>query len=268
MILKKEDYEEPCCPLKMKKTNVVSIPTRRVLDKLDEALNRNDYAEAERLLRYWLQEAENGGDEQGRLSILNEQVGLYRKLNREREALEAAASALSLCEELELKESITMGTTLINAATAYAAFGRFEQALPLYERAKTLYEALLSPDDERLAGLCNNMALTLLALEEYTRAEELFHNALYIMSRRSGGEADMAVTWCNLADLAAARGEGEAAIGECLHKAQTLLDTPELERGGSYAYVCEKCAPVFGHYGYPLTEKTLLKRAKEIYERS
>jgi len=52
-----------------------------------------------------------------------------------------------------------------------------------------------------------------------------------------------------------------------LDRAWQLLDTPSLPRDGYYAFVCEKCAPVFGYYGYFAEEAKLTGRAKEIYGR-
>ena len=51
-------------------------------------------------------------------------------------------------------------------------------------------------------------------------------------------------------------------------KAEKLLYTESLPRDGYYAFVCEKCAPVFAYYGYFLTEQELHRRAGEIYERA
>lgn len=81
----------------------------------------------------------------------------------------------------------------------------------------------------------------------------------------------MAITYCNLADLVCAEvgmTEGEARIEAYLNQAEQLLDTESLPRNGYYAFVCEKCAPAFGYYGYFLTEQELSARAREIYERS
>ena len=78
--LSKEDYEEPCCPLKMNiNQKAEPIPVGRVLSKVDEHLSRNDYDSAEKTLDYWHEEAKIGGDIRGELTILNEKIGLYRK---------------------------------------------------------------------------------------------------------------------------------------------------------------------------------------------
>ena len=46
-----------------------------------------------------------------------------------------------------------------------------------------------------------------------------------------------------------------------------MLNSEEIVRDGNYAFVCEKCAPVFGFYGRFMTEKELNARMRSIYER-
>jgi len=269
-VIKKEDYDEPCCPFDLHpETKPISIG--RVIEKLDEYLGKNDYVSAERHLKYWLSEAEFGNDLRGKLSILNEQIGLYRKLNKEKECLTAIDSALSLADVLKMDNTITLGTTLVNAATGYKAFHQPEKALLLYEKALIIYESLLNKDDSRLGGLYNNMALTLAELKEFDKAEDLYNKALFIMEKQEQGELEMAITYLNLADLVSAKYgmvESEKQINEYIEKAENLLNTDTLIRNGYYAFVCEKCASVFGYYGYFLIEQELTKRAREIYERS
>ena len=267
--LKKDDYEEPCCPFE-KPDEIKTIPVRRVLDKLDEYFAKDDAAGAERHLKYWLAEAQENRDRRGELTVLNELVGLYRKNEREEEALAAAERAIRLAEAIGLSGSVTMGTTLLNAATAYKVFEQPVKALALYERARELYEANLPPTDGRLAGLYNNMAVTLTALKRYAEARDLYEAALAIISKTEDGKADEAITWLNMADLIGAEKgveDGDTAIRKCLDKAETLLNDSALSRDGYYAFVCEKCAPTFAFYGYYFTAKELEKRAAEIYGR-
>lgn len=267
--LKKEDYEEPCCPLKMN-PEVTHIPTTRVMEKLDEYFSRNDYRSAERHLKYWLAEAVAGNDIQGEIAILNEQIGIYRKIGKEKECLEAIDAVMALSEKHDMENTAVLGTTLVNVATGYKAFGKAKTALPFYEKARSIYESVLKPHDGRLGGLYNNMALALTELHDFRGAEDLYNKALEIMSKQKYGEAEMAITYLNIADLVAAEfGEeaGEKRIRECIDKAEELLDTPSLPRNGYYAFVCEKCAPSFGYYGYFLAEQKFMKCAREIYER-
>ena len=57
----------------------------------------------------------------------------------------------------------------------------------------------------------------------------------------------------------------EQDVERCLDTALALRDTPSVPRDGYYAFVCEKCAPVFAHYGYFLADEDLRNRAKAIY---
>lgn len=268
--LTREDYEEPCCPLSTP-SDSVPICVGRMIDKLDEYLNKNDYAGADRHLRYWRMEAEAGNDLRGKLTVLNEQMGLYRKMGKKEEGMEAIREGLALAGRLDLENTVTLGTTLVNAATGLKSFGEAEEALKLYQKARTIYEALLKPDDGRLGGLYNNQALALAELGAFREAEALYQKAISIMEQQEYGELEVAITWCNLADLASEEMgllESEARVSECLETAEKLLDTPSLPRNGYYAFVCEKCASTFGYYGYFLTEQRLLKQAREIYERA
>lgn len=270
-VLEKEDYEEPRCPFCVPNPPKADpIPLRRVLFKLDEYFSRGDTDGALAHLTYWLAEAETAADERGTLAVLNELVGLSRKRGEEDPAIAYGQRALRLSETI-FSDTVTHATTLINVATAYKAFDRAEDAMPLYDTALALYEKHLPKTDDRWGGLYNNRGLALMDLHRFREAEESFMAALGIMKQVADGEPEQAITWCNLADLAvAAMGEeaAEARVTECLNTARNLLNTEGLRRDGNYAYVCEKCATVFGYYGYFADEKTFGDRAREIYERT
>lgn len=265
--VKKEDYEEPGCPFCMPDT-VTPVPIRRILEKLDEYLSKKDYTGAERHLKYWLAEGKENNDKRGLLTVMNELIGLYRKTEKEEKAMYFSEKAIITAEEAGLCDTVTMGTTLINAATAYKAFGYAERALPLYEKARTLYEKLLDKNDERLGALYNNMGLTLCELKKYRQAEELYTMAIELMSSAEAKEAETAITYCNLADLVFSEEgkNGKEKITAYLKKAIELLDKDCLSESSDYAYICEKCAPTFGFYGYMIYENELYERAKRIYE--
>jgi len=266
--LNREDYEEPCCPLDMT-PEVSRIAIGRVIEKLDSYLDHHDYDAAERHLKYWVTEAETGHDDRGKLSLLNEQVGLYRKLGKKEEGLAAIENLLKLAEKLEIGNTVSQGTTLINAATAYKSFGMVDQAMPLYYNAQVIYEALLSPEDYKMGGLYNNMAIALCEKGEFACAREFFDWAMAIMEKQEHAEGEAAVTCLNKADLVYAENghDGEAAeIEALLEQAEKLLDTPDLPQNGDHAFYCEKCAPVFGYYGWFMAEEKYRERARKIYE--
>ncbi len=270
MSLEREDYTEPACILCGKpgeENPFRPVPRDRILEKLRAYEDRNDWAAAERHLTYWLEEAKAGGDERGQLMLHNELMGFYRKQKNRDKAFAHAERATELTEKLGMEDTVTAGTTWVNAGTVREAFGDSEGGLAFFERARRNYERNLPPEDSRLGGLYNNMGLTLASLGRWREAEELFHRALEVMARQEHGEPEQAITWLNLADAREAElgpEEAEGQIQGFLEEAERLLNTESLPRDGYYAFVCEHCAPAFGHYGWFVTEAELTRRAEEI----
>ena len=285
------------------RTEVRPVPQQRIIEKMDEYMARRDYAGAERHLLYWLEEARLGRDLRGELMIRNELTGHYRKAREKEKALDNAERALELLKELGMEQTVSAGTTFINAATANNAFGENERSIELFRKARAIFEsaALRGAEGgssgksaegagvrpEFLGGLYNNMALTETALGHYHEAEELYEKALQVMGSVPGGEPEQAITWLNMAQTAetACGLEDEAAerrITECLVRAEALLDKVWEEvsggaetgagavpvsaaRRGYAAFVFEKCAPMFLHCGWFAASKELKKRAEELY---
>lgn len=277
MSLEPEDYKEPRCQsctdfyYPDENANVSFIPVDRVVDRLDTLLSHNDMPAARRHLEYWLSEARMGGDKRGELAVLNELMGLYRKMGLKDKAFESAEKADELVKTLSLGGSITAATVCLNAATVCEAFDRPREALERYSEAKSIYEDFLPPGDARLGGLYNNMALACVSLKEYEQARELYQKAIKIMSALPGGKPETAITYLNLANAAEAQQGLENAsefITDCLQKAENLLLDESNTLDGNYAFVCEKCAPTFEYYGWFMTAKEIKRRSDEIYERT
>ena len=273
-MLNREDYEEPRCPFDTSayapQPPVESVPIPRIIEKLDEHLGRNDYEAAEKLLLYWEQEAINGRDEKGLFSLKNEMMGLYRKLGRKDEALASAREALELMEKLEYGDTAAGGTCCINSATVYKAFGMAAEALQLFERAEKIYHEVLDKDDPQMGGLYNNMGLAMVDLGRYDEASILYAKALNIMEKADQGELECAITYLNMADaiVAGGRENADEQLAALMERAYNLLNSPGLRRDGYYAFVLEKCAPIFGYYGLKDWEEELKERAYQIYARS
>ncbi len=273
--LQAEDYKEPRCLSCTdfyepgKDAAVIPIPVGRILDRLDRYFDGNDMDGAQQHLEFWLAQAREGRDRRGMVTVLNELMGLYRKRNKQDEALQCAREAGAAVEQLGMADSITAGTVFLNMATVYAAFGRQEESLLHYQRAQVIYEMHLEPGDARLGGLYNNMALAYAAAGEYQKAAALYQKALQIMENVPNGKLEMAITYLNMANAAEAEKgmvEAEETIHAYLTLAECSLNEPTLPRNGYYAFVCEKCAPTFDYYGWFLTKEDLKRRAAEIYE--
>lgn len=245
------------------------IPRDRVLDKLDSLLRGNDYAAAKRLLQYWLSEAEYSGDGQGALLMNNELMGLCRKLKEKENAIKYAADALCLVNKLNIEDNVGAATTYLNSATVYKAFGMAKEAIPLFEKAKAIYERDLDFNDDRLAGLYNNMALALVDVGQFIKAGEFYEKALSVLENVPDKEPEQAITYLNMATAEETEKgfiEAKAAIEELIKKAMAAMEIGKERKDGNYAFVCEKCATVFGYYGYEEYARQLMERCRRIYE--
>lgn len=271
------DYKEPRCAFCDGKefyypdSNAPKgrIPVDRVTAKLDVLLGKKDYDGAKAHLTYWLKEAEDLGDERGALAVLNEMTGFYRKTAMEKEGLEAVEKAVALCKKLALDDSAEGATVILNAATALHSFGKTEKALSLYEKAAKVYERELRADDARLAGLYNNRATSYASAGMLSEAEKGYLDALKILEKQDNSLNEIAVTYVNLAHVYEADGQKTFFdIKDALEKAYACLTDERIKKDAYHAFMCEKCAPSFEHFGYGDKGEDLLTRAKEIYERT
>ncbi len=247
------------------------MDTNRILSKLDIYFSKNDYEGAERHLKYWLDEAKSSLDDRSSLLLCNELIGLSRKTGKKEQTFEYTDMALSLIKKLDIADSVSAATTYINVATAYKAFSKALESLPYFERACDIYERYLESGDSRLGGLYNNMALTLSDLGLFKEAYASFEKALNVMKGQRDGELEMAITHLNIAStLESELGllEADEAISARRDEAMRLLDIHKDSTDGYYAFVCEKCASVFGYYGRFMYNNELQERAKRIYERN
>ena len=299
------------CPYKERRT----VPVARVIEKVNECMSRRDYAGVERVLCYWLQEAESVGDLRGRMSIRSEMVGHYRKTGEREKAFESARDLEKLIGELEYEGTVSAAVAWINIGTMLSSFREHERALGFFERAREVCvkaEAVAASGAEAAAasgaenaasgaeaaaasgaenaasgaetagmepsgtfppdlagGLHNNMGLVLSALGRYEEALAMFGKAMDYMAAVPGGRLEQAVTCLNMADTLEAQlgmEEAEKRICDLVEQAEEFLMNPDHPQDGYYAYVCEKCAPVFGHYGYFAAEEEFTARARRIYE--
>lgn len=234
----------------------------------------------------------------------NEQIGYYRSISNYEEALKISKEMLELVKELGLQESEAHGTTLLNAATAYRAAGMCEKAIAMYRAAEQIFKNL-GIQDERLAGLYNNMSMAFQQKEYYGTAESCLLQALAIVRNLPDHKVEEATTYANLASVCYEKEEFAQGIEyvqraierfeECEEKdahycgalallAQGHYEQGELEKAisaytealreilahfgknESYAMTCENCAIVLSKAGFAKEAEYLKKEAKETYE--
>ncbi|MCR5136069.1 MAG: tetratricopeptide repeat protein [Oscillospiraceae bacterium] len=256
-------------PAKRTPFTVQPIPVQRVLDRLDVLLSQRDYVNAEQQLLFWLSEAKNGNDLSGQLTLSNELIGYYRKQGNESEALRYVDDAVNLIQTMNLEGSITAGTSFINAATAYNAFGQLEKSREFFEKASIIYESSPAVTPFQMGGLYNNMGLNCAALGLYEEAMELYQRALNQMERVTNGSLEQAVTLLNMADAVAAKEgtlAGENQIGKLIQSAYAHIRDESVLHDSYYAFVCEKCIPSFSYYGFFAIASELQEEVRRIHE--
>ena len=267
------DYMEPCCCFDSSLYTGLpdAEPCRQSIDvpaaiaELDGLYNSGREAEAGAYLERRRDEARAMGDWRGELSMLSELLGHHRRDGDRDKGIAAVNDALDLIRIHRMGNTVSGATVLLNAATTMKCFGRAKESLPIFQHVSRVYSNNLDPTDYRFAGLYNNMALSYEDAEDYDRAEQCFRMALRVIARCPRPDNEMAVTWCNLAELYDRQDPEDPRCSECMEKAWEHLNAPDLPWDGYHAFTISKCAPSFDHFGYFLYSIALKERAERIY---
>ncbi len=269
------DYKEPRCNLCGGKefynpkldTPSEIIPVQRIIEKADRFYERNQLEDAESLLNYWKNEAYGVRDRKGELALLNELLGVYRKLNNKEKCLKTIDRSLELINTLYKDINVSTATIMLNVATAYKSLKMSEKAVEIYRQVENIYQQKLDVSDLKFAGLYNNLALALVDEKQYKGAEEYYLKALEILKEKEGQNNDMAITYVNMAHLYEDMYDNNKKVVECLYNAYGLLTEEKVEKDGYYAYVCGNCAPSFRYFGFEIIAKELESISEKTYER-
>ena len=241
----------------------IAVPA--FLKELDACFTREDLAAAGRCLLAWQARAAALGDRAGELSVCSEAVGYYRQTGDADAAAAAIDRALALVRETGCGGAVSGGTILLNCATTLKAFGRVEEALPLYAQAQRVFAAKLPANDPLQAGFYNNYALALQDVGDDAQAEAAFLRAIAVTERCPRCELETAVSCVNLAQLWFARDPLDERVTPLMRRAYKILKNPAVQSYEKYAFTCRKCAPAFGQCGLFLAELDLNRKADAIY---
>lgn len=257
-------YDLPCSDCSNEPLS--RIPLRRILDTLDRDYAKNDLERALSHLQYWIKECKCLQDMRSELSLLNELIGLCRRLDDEMIALSALERAQELIGALHIENTVSAATIWLNMATTYKHFDKNEKALALYKSTEDAYISLLSPSAYEFAALYNNKSSALIALGWYEEAYQLLARALEILEGCDGEKIDSAITYCNLAQLFGVWRRDEGEIDRYLDAAWDVICAPDIVHDGKYAFVCAKSSETFKLFGKDELALALLEVAREIYE--
>lgn len=268
-----KDYTESCCPFDSSMYTgtpdsspcPVNLPVRNVIEQLDALYEQGREDEAQEYLEDWQTKAENCGDWRAELSFTSELLGQYRRSGNMDKGLAAVDRAMKIIREHRMGETLSGATVLLNAATTLKCFGRAAESLPVFRHVSRVYAQKLDPMDYRFAGLYNNMALSCSDVEDYQGAERYFNLALKLIEHCENPGNDMAVTYCNMAEMYGRQDMEDERIEQCMERAWELLNDDKLPRDGYHAFTISKCAPTFDYFGYFLYAKELRERAEKIY---
>ena len=242
-----------------------SIDVPGIIRELDAIYARGMENDAQGFLEKQLDKARSIGDWRGELSMLSELLGQYRRSMNEAKGIATVNAALELIRAHRMGETLSGATVMLNAATTLKCFGRAEESIPIFCHVSRVYSKRLDPADYRFPGLYNNMALSYADAGDYASAERFFSLALKLISALPNSGNDMAVTYCNMAEMYAKIDLEDERIYELMEKAWDCLSDPSLPRDGYHAFTVSKCAPSFDYLGYFLYAKELKERAEKIY---
>ncbi len=244
------------------------IPVMEIIEKLDEYLNKNQEDQGKIYLEDWCEKAKGFGDFQGELTLLNELMGLNRKLGNSRDGMEVIERGFFLIKHHNLQNAVGSATIYLNGATALKSFGKAKEGLEYYKLAEDIYKNK-GITDGRLGALYNNMALAYSDVNDKEKAKELFYMALSVVKAMGNLVLEEAMTYLNIADLLEITDlDNQSEIDDLINKAYSCFEDDKIEKNGYFAFVCSKCAPSFGHYGYFQMKKNLESQAEEIYARN
>ena len=268
------DYLEPCCCFDSSQYTGLpdaepcpqEIGVPKLIAQLDALYNAGREDEAGEFLQRWRGEAKRLGDWRGELSMLSELMGHTRR-SRDRElGLEAVNAGLVIIREHRMGGTVSGATVLLNAATTMKAFGLARESLPIFEHVSRVYGQHLDPNDYRFGGLYNNMALSYADVGDFAQAERHFLLALRTIARCPEPDNELAVTWCNLAELYDRQDPEDPRCSDCMEKAWEHLNAPELRWDGYHAFTVSKCLPSFDYFGFFLYARELRERMEKIHE--
>ena len=194
----------------------------KILLKYDEMIAKGELRAAAGYLEKKAAQCGEEGYSTSAITIFNELEGFWRAAGDKEKSYAAAEAALGLIASCKMEGSIGHATTLLNYATAKTAFGELNEALELYDRVEKIYDWQLPEDDYRYAGLYNNMAQSLLRVNDVKTAGEYFTKSLALLENMKKVESETATCHANLAICLMAQKNLEEA-GENLKKSEELF---------------------------------------------
>ncbi|NTV77567.1 MAG: DUF4125 family protein, partial [Clostridiales bacterium] len=170
-----------------------------ILQELDAMFFHKKINEVEPFLLEKLQQANELGEQNIVITLMNELIGFYRDTSQYEKSVSYCNQVVLLMKHAKLEGSIPYATTLLNVANAYRAAGLLQNSFELYQEVMKIYEDNLEEHDFRFASLNNNLSLLYQEMNEYRKAVLCLEKALGIVSLYPEAKIELATTHTNLA---------------------------------------------------------------------
>ncbi len=248
------------------KEPVGRINVGRFISKLTEALNKNDLKSAAETVEYWEKEAAALGDNMGLVSVLNEELGLYRRLGDKDKGIKAIEKTEKLLESEGLLDTLSGATVCINLATTLKAFENPDKGLYFYDLAQKVYIENGKTESFEYAALLNNKSSALIDLERFDEAESALERAIEILKAEGNHDGDIALSYLSLAHLTFERDDtAYQRVEEYIDLAWEFINSKRQKRDADWAFAISKCVPSLKYFKRELEAEVLEELAEEIW---
>lgn len=245
------------------KEPMTKLNISRFIEKLDSHFKSNDLEGAKKTILFWESEAKALNDERALLSILNEGLGLFRRLSDRENALRVADEASMLLKAMP--EGASKAVILTNLATTLSAFEKPEQSIKYYSLAEDIYKNSSQKISFEFAALLNNKSSALSSLKRYDEAETCLENAIEILKAVKERDCEIALSLLGIAHIKFEKGSSNEEIEPLLDLAWEYINSDGQKRDSNYAFIISKCAPSYRFFSRDLEADALEEVAKEIY---
>ena len=167
----------------------------QVLKQLDSL----EYKDFEGFLMKMIKQAKDEGDNNSRITLLNEMIGFCRDSCQFNKTKIYSNELLTLLDDEGLNGTQAYATSLLNIANADRASGDLEESLDFYRQAYDIYDKVLKPDDFLFASINNNMALLYQEMKDFDSACDCLKRSLQIIDLYDDKVIEKAITYTNLA---------------------------------------------------------------------
>lgn len=202
---------------------------KEIFHHLDEYVKNK---ETEKAVKFLLEQL-NDGDLSlaAEVSVNNELIGLYRDGGWVEECIAQCKKQITWMEEMQSLDAASAATIMLNIANALRACGSLEDSYHLFKKAEEIYAYTIDAQDYRMAGLYNNLCITLMEMDRLDEAYDYALKALEIISKMPEAALEIAVTHQNISNIYMKQGKPKQAREES-EKAYKIL----LESGAAESY--------------------------------